>query len=127
MGIRGTPEGIITACAMHGLGGTIQGRFALQSEAERARTEADGLPLTRHLTRDDLVAGEDLFFATSGITHGDCLKGVAYTRDGAITHSLVTRSRAGTWRVVEAHHRWEKLTAISAVSYRDGRPPYALR
>ncbi len=119
MGIGGTPEGVITACAMHGLNGELQGRLAPQSEEERARVEREGLDLDRTLTHRDLVTGEDVFFAATGVTQGDFLRGVAYTRDGAITHSLVTRSRSGTWRVIESHHRWEKLVPLSAVSYRE--------
>ncbi len=118
MGIGGTPEGVITACAMHGLGGEIQGRLAPQKDGERERIEADGLDADRRLTHRELVTGEDVFFAATGITQGDFLRGVAYTKDGAITHSLVTRSRSGTWRVIQAHHRWEKLAPISAVPYR---------
>lgn len=118
MGIGGTPEGVITACAMLGLGGELQGRLAPQSEAEREAIEAAGVDLDRKLRHDDLVRGEDVFFAATGITQGDFLRGVTYTHDGAITHSLVTRSRSGTWRVIESHHRWEKLQAISGVPYR---------
>jgi fructose-1,6-bisphosphatase II len=118
MGIGGTPEGIITACAMHGLGGELQGRLAPQSDEERRRVEEAGADLRRTFTHTDLVTGEDIFFAATGITQGDFLRGVAYTQDGAITHSLVTRSRSGTWRVVESHHRWEKLEPMSAVAYR---------
>ncbi len=118
MGIGGTPEGIITACAMHGLGGEIQGRLAPQSDYERQRVLEAGFDLERKLSLNDLVCGDDHFFAATGITQGDFLKGVRYSREGATTQSLVTRSRSGTWRVVESHHRWEKLTKISAVSYR---------
>lgn len=118
LGIGGTPEGVITACAMHGLGGEVQGRLAPQSDAERARVEADGLDLDATLTHRELVTGEDVLFAATGITQGDFLSGVTYTHDGAITHSLVTRSSSGTWRVIRAHHRWEKLERIAAVPYR---------
>ena len=117
MGIGGTPEGVITACAMCGLGGEIQGCLAPQSDAERARVEAAGLAIGRKLTLTELAAGDDHFFAATGITHGDFLHGVRYTPSGAVTHSLVTRSRSGTWRTIEAHHRWDKLQAISAVEY----------
>ncbi|MCA9972919.1 MAG: fructose-bisphosphatase class II, partial [Anaerolineales bacterium] len=120
MGIGGTPEGVITACAMRGLGGEVQGRLAPQSAGERARIEAAGMDLARRLTLDDLVTGEDHFFAATGITQGNILRGVRYTRHGAVTHSLVTRSRSGTWRMVESHHRWETLMQISAVPYRPG-------
>ena len=118
MGIGGTPEGIITACAMHGLGGEIQGRLAPQSDEERKRIEAEGIDLNLKLSHRELVVGDDIFFAATGITQGDFLRGVEYTSDGAVTHSLVTRSRSGTWRVIESHHRWEKLEPISAVPYR---------
>ncbi len=117
MGIGGTPEGVITACAMHGLGGEIQGCLAPQSDDERARIEAAGISIGRKLTLTDLAAGDDHFFAATGITQGDFLRGVRYTATGAITHSLVTRSRSGTWRTIEAHHRWDKLGRISAVEY----------
>ncbi len=118
MGVGGTPEGIITACAMHGLGGEIQGRLAPQSDEERERIEAERIDLNLKLSHRELVVGDDIFFAATGITQGDFLRGVEYTSNGAVTHSLVTRSRSGTWRVIESHHRWEKLEPISAVPYR---------
>jgi fructose-1,6-bisphosphatase II len=119
LGSGGTPEGVITACAIHGLGGEIQGRLLPQSELERSRVLEAGLDLNRKLTLTDLAAGDDHFFAATGITQGDFLRGVRYTSSGAITHSLVTRSRSGTWRTIEAHHRWDKLMRISAVDYTD--------
>ena len=118
MGIGGTPEGVITACAMHGMGGQIQGCMAPQSDGERERIEAAGIAIGRKLTLSDLAAGNDHFFAATGITQGDFLRGVRYTATGAITHSLVTRSRSGTWRTIEAHHRWDKLMTYSEVAYR---------
>ena len=118
MGIGGTPEGVITACAMHGLGGEIQGCLAPQSDGERERIEAAGIAIGRKLTLSELAAGDDHFFAATGITQGDFLRGVRYTATGAITHSLVTRSRSGTWRTIEAHHRWDKLMTYSEVEYR---------
>lgn len=118
MGIGGTPEGVITACAMHGLGGEIQGCLAPQSDGERERIEAAGIAIGRKLTLSELATGDDHFFAATGITQGDFLRGVRYTATGAITHSLVTRSRSGTWRTIEAHHRWDKLMTYSQVEYR---------
>ena len=118
MGSGGTPEGVITACAMHGLGGEIQGRLAPQSDGERARVLAAGLDISRKLTHRELAAGDGHFVAATGITQGDFLRGVRYTADGAITHSLVTRSHSGTWRTVEAHHRLDKLMTFSQVEYK---------
>lgn len=115
MGIGGTPEGIITACAMHCLKGEIQGRLAPQSDEERGRVEAAGGDLDRKLSHTDLVGGDDHFFAATGITQGDFLGGVRYTPTGALTHSLVMRSRSGTFRKIEARHRWETLTRIRVV------------
>ncbi len=123
MGIGGTPEAIITACAMRGLDGEIQGRVAPQSDQERTRLEAHGIDLDRKLSHDDLVSGDDVFFAATGITQGAFLRGVEYTRVGANTHSLVTRSKSGTWRTVESHHRWETLEPLSAVPYRGSAQP----
>lgn len=118
MGIGGTPEGVVTACALRGLGGEIQGRLAPQSAEERARIEAAGIVLDKKLLMNDLVTGDDHFVAATGITQGNFLHGVRYTSNGAVTHSLVTRSRSGTWRLVESHHRWDTLMRISAVPYR---------
>jgi fructose-1,6-bisphosphatase II len=117
IGSGGTPEGVITACAMRGLGGEIQGRLAPQSDSERERVLAAGFDISRKLMLDDLAAGDEHFFAATGITQGDFLRGVRYTADGAVTHSLVTRSRSGTWRTIEAHHRWDKLRTFSKVEY----------
>jgi len=103
---------------MHGLGGEIQGRLAPQSDEERQRVEEAGFDLQRKMTHQDLVSGDDHFFSATGITQGNFLHGVRYTTTGAITHSLVTRSRSGTWRLVESHHRWAKLTRISGIAYR---------
>jgi len=108
VGIGGTPEGIITACALRGLGGTIQGRLAPQSDEERKRLELEGVDLAKKYTAEDLVTGEEVFFAATAITEGDFLKGVRYTPRGPVTQSLVTRAKSGTWRIVETHHLWEK-------------------
>lgn len=117
MGIGGTPEGVITACAMHGLGGVIQGRLAPQSERERANIIEAGLDIDRKLDLEDLVKGNDHFFAATGITQGDFLRGVHYAPRGAVTHSLVIRSQSGTRRLVESHHSWDKLQDISEIAY----------
>ena len=117
MGIGGTPEGVATACAMRGFGGEIQARLAPQSDAERKRVMKAGLDLDGKFSTEKMVGGNDHYFAATGITEGDFLRGVRYTRDGAVTTSVVTRSRSGTWRMVESHHRWEKLRQVSDLPY----------
>ncbi len=112
-GIGGTPEGVISAAALKCMGGAIQGRLWPRNEAERnAATEA-GYDLTRVLTTDDLVAGDNCFFSATGITAGDLVKGVHYTSGTAYTQSLVMRSRSGTVRMIDAHHALDKLESFS--------------
>ena len=118
MGVGGTPEGVISAAALKALGGAIQGRLYPRDQAEREQLIADGFDIERVLTTDDLVAGDDVFFAATGITDGSLLRGVRYRAEGATTHSMVIRSRSGTVRYVEAHHRFEKLERFSPIEYR---------
>ncbi|HSJ51875.1 MAG TPA: class II fructose-bisphosphatase [Actinomycetota bacterium] len=118
LGIGGTPEGVIAAAALKCLGGSIQGRLFARNDDERQQLLDDGFDLERVLSTDDLVSGGDVFFAATGITDGSLLKGVRYDEDGAITYSLVMRSRSGTVRYVEAEHRFEKLEQFAGVSYR---------
>ena len=108
-GIGGTPEGVIAAAALKSMGGAQIGRLWPRDDAERAAAVAAGYDLDRVLTTDDLVAGDNCFFAATGITDGDLLKGVHYNRHGATTQSLVMRSRSGTVRFVDAQHRHEKI------------------
>ncbi|MHB1139914.1 MAG: class II fructose-bisphosphatase [Microthrixaceae bacterium] len=108
-GIGGTPEGGIAAAALKSMGGAQIGRLWPRDEDERAAAVAAGYDLDRVLTTDDLVAGDNCFFAATGITDGDLLKGVHYTRGGATTQSLVMRSRSGTVRFVDAQHRHDKI------------------
>lgn len=108
-GIGGTPEGVIAAAALKCLGGAIVGRLYPRNDEERDAAVAAGYDLDRALSTDDLVAGDNCFFAATGITDGSILKGVHYNRLGATTHSLVMRSRSGTVRFVEAQHRSEKI------------------
>jgi fructose-1,6-bisphosphatase II len=117
-GIGGTPEGVIAAAALKCLGGAIQGRLHPRDDAERATLEAEGLDVDAVLTTEDLVRGDDVFFAASGITDGALLRGVQYWPDGATTYSMVMRSRSGTMRYVEAHHQFEKLERFSPIAYR---------
>ena len=116
-GIGGTPEGVIAAAALKCMGGEIQGRLWPRNDDERAAAVAAGYDLEKVLFTDDLVQGDDAFFAVTGITDGEVLKGVHYDRHGATTESLVMRSRSGTVRRVEARHRLDKLAEYSAVSF----------
>lgn len=118
IGIGGTPEGVVAAAALKCLGGAIQGRLAPRDEAERAALLAEGFDLDKILGTDDLVAGDDVFFAATGITDGSLLKGVHYGADRATTSSIVMRSRSGTVRSVEAEHRFAKLATYSNIAYR---------
>jgi fructose-1,6-bisphosphatase II len=116
-GIGGTPEGVIAACALKCLGGAIQGRLWPRNDDERRSALDAGYDLDQVLTLDDLVSGDDVFFAATGISDGELLKGVRYWGDGAGTQSLVMRSKSGTIRIVDATHRWTKLMSYSAISY----------
>ena len=118
MGIGGTPEGVIAAAAVKCLGGAVQGKLWPRTEEERRALLDDGYDLDRVLTTDDLVGGDNVFVAATGVTDGALLRGVRYTRDGAITDSIVMRSRSGTVRRVEAQHAFEKLEKLSGREYR---------
>jgi fructose-1,6-bisphosphatase II len=109
LGIGGTPEGVITAAALKCMGGSMQGRLWARNEAERAAAIAQGYDLDAVLTTDDLVAGDNCFFAATGVTDGELLRGVHYERHGATTQSLVMRSKSGTVRRIDARHRLDKL------------------
>ena len=115
-GIGGTPEGIITACAIKALGGVIQGRLWPQSEAEREAAVAQGHDLDAVLTTDDLVRGDNTYFVATGISSGDLLDGVRYEGDRVHTHSLVMRSTSGTVRNVYAEHRLDKTHSYEAAA-----------
>jgi fructose-1,6-bisphosphatase II len=108
MGIGGTPEGIIAACAMKCLGGVIQGRLKPRSEEERERAQAANLDLNQVLTTNDLVSGNDVFFAATGITDGELLKGVRFAPKGITSNSIVMRSRSQTIRLIESEHPVER-------------------
>jgi fructose-1,6-bisphosphatase II len=117
-GIGGTPEGVISAAALKCVGGGIQGRLWPRNEEERAQLEDAGLPPDRVLTTDDLVAGDDVFVAATGVTAGSLLRGVRYLPNGAVTDSIVMRSRSGTSRRIEASHLLDKLEALTGREYR---------
>ena len=117
MGIGGTPEGVITACALKCLGGEIQGMLAPQSDEERERVLTAGHDLDRVLGINDLVTSDNCYFAATGVTNGDMLRGVSYRKNGATTRSLVMRSKSGTVRYVESLHQLAKLQEYSVVDY----------
>jgi fructose-1,6-bisphosphatase II len=117
LGVGGTPEGIIAACAVKCLGGVIQGKLAPRNDAERDRAVAAGHDLGMVLTTDDLVTSEDAFFAATGITDGELLAGVRYRAGGATTHSLVMRARSGTIRTITSEHQLWKLRAYSSINF----------
>lgn len=104
MGIGGTPEGIIAACAMKCLGGSIQGILHPRDEKERESALAHGMDLEKVLTTNDLVSGEDVFFAATGITDGELLRGIRFGERYISSNSLVMRSRSKTIRVIESEH-----------------------
>ncbi|MDA8063069.1 MAG: fructose-bisphosphatase class II, partial [Actinomycetota bacterium] len=113
LGIGGTPEGVIAAAALQCMGGEIQGRLWPRDEAERRAAVERGYDLDRILATADLVRGDNCFFAATGVTDGELLRGVRFDRQGAATESLVMRSRSGTVRRIEARHRLEKLAAYA--------------
>jgi fructose-1,6-bisphosphatase II len=117
-GIGGTPEGVISAAALKCVGGSIQGRLWPRSDEERKQLVDAGLDPTRVLEANDLVAGEDVFVAATGVTNGPLLAGVQYTPGGAVTDSIVMRSRSGTVRRVSAQQSLEKLSALTGFEYR---------
>ncbi len=119
LGIGGTPEGIIAACAMKALGGVIQGRLWPQGDDERQKAIDAGhdLDADHVLSTDDLVTGDDTFFVATGITDGELLRGVRYRADHVTTHSLVMRSRSGTIRSITSEHQLQKLRAFAAIDF----------
>jgi fructose-1,6-bisphosphatase II len=117
MGIGGAPEAVITACAMKCLGGEIQCKVWPRNDEERLIAERNQIDLNRVLHIDDLVRGENVFFAATGITDGEFLRGVRYFGGGARTHSVQMRAASGTIRYIDATHRWDKLMRISEVPY----------
>lgn len=117
LGVGGTPEGIISACAVKCLGGTIQGKLWPKDDDERQRAVDAGHDLDRVLLTDDLVSGENVFFVATGITDGELLRGVRYRAETATTESIVMRSKSGTVRQIRSEHRLSKLRAYSAIDF----------
>jgi fructose-1,6-bisphosphatase II len=114
-GIGGTPEGVIAAAALKGMGGEVQGKLYPRDETERQAAIDLGYDLDRVLGTEDLVAGDEAFFAATGITDGELLRGVRFKSSGVTTESLLVRAKTGTVRVVLAHHRVEKLRQFNLI------------
>jgi fructose-1,6-bisphosphatase II len=117
LGIGGTPEGVLAACAMRAMGGEIQGKLYARNDDDLARGKEMGYDFDSVLTMDDLVASDDVFFAATGITDGELLRGVKYFGGGAETDSLVIRGKTGTVRRVQATHSLTKIREISGIQY----------
>jgi len=118
MGVGGTPEGVISAAALKCLGGGMQGKLWPRNDEERKKLLEAGYDIDEVLTTDRLVAGQDVFVAATGVTNGALLRGVRTTEAGAVTESIVMRSRSGTIRRIEARHAFEKLMKFSRIEYR---------
>lgn len=117
LGIGGTPEGVIAACALRAMEGEIQGKLYARDESERAKGNEMGFDFEKVITMDDLVSSNDVFFAATGITDGELLDGVRYYSTWATTESLLVRGQTGTVRKISATHRFEKLESISGLKY----------
>jgi fructose-1,6-bisphosphatase II len=117
MGIGGSPEAVIGACALKCIGGDMQCKPWPRSDDERTRAVECGLDPERVVTIEDLVIGDNVFFSATGVTDGELLQGVRYFGGGARTHTLVMRSKSGTVRWVEATHRWDKLMRFSQIPF----------
>jgi fructose-1,6-bisphosphatase II len=117
LGIGGTPEGIIAACAVKCLGGVIQGKLWPRDEVERTKALDAGHDLDAVLTTENLVRSDNVFFVATGITDGELVRGVRYRGGGAVTSSLVMRSKSGTIRTIESEHQLSKLRGYAIVDY----------
>lgn len=117
LGIGGSPEGVLSACALTCMNGEIQAKLHPRNEEEEKQARKLGLPLDKILMMDDLVRSDDIFFSVTGITDGELVDGIKYYGTGCRTHSLVMRSRTGTVREIIARHSWDKLMAMSNIQY----------
>lgn len=117
LGIGGAPEAVVAACGMRCLGGAIQCRLWPRNDEEREKSLAAGIDVSAVLTEKDLARGDDHFFAATGITDGEMLRGVHYFGDGATTDSVVMRSRTGTVRRIGATHRLSKIAQLSGLPF----------
>jgi fructose-1,6-bisphosphatase II len=117
MGVGGSPEAVTTACALKCLGGDLQCKLWPRNDGEREQAEKLGLALDTVLSIDDLVKDDDVFFALTGVTHGELVRGVRYIAHGARTETLAMRSKSGTIRRIQSEHHFEKLMRYSALAY----------
>jgi fructose-1,6-bisphosphatase II len=117
LGVGGTPEGVLAACALRGMGGEIQGKLYARNEDELRRGIDMGYDFEKVITMDDLVSSDDVFFAATGITDGALLDGIKYFSHGARTDSIVIRGTTGTVREIIARHNFNKLNPISQIEY----------
>jgi len=117
VGIGGTPEGVIAACALKCLDGVMFGRLYPRDDDERRAAIEQGYDLDKVLTTDDLVKGDNVFFAATGVTDGELVRGVRFDRRGALTQSLSMRSKSGTTRVIDARHQLSKLSRYSSIDF----------
>jgi fructose-1,6-bisphosphatase II len=116
LGVGGTPEGVLTACALRALGGAIQAKLWFADDVQRQRALDAGHDLDRILSTNDLVRSDNAFFVCTGITDGELLQGVRYTPNGATTESLVMRAKSGTIRSVHSRHALAKLRQRSSMA-----------
>ena len=117
LGVGGTPEGVLAACALRAMGGELQGKLYARTPEELQMGLEMGYDFEGVITMDDLVSSDDVFFAATGITDGELLEGVRYTRHGAQTYSLVIRGLTGSVRWISAEHNFDKLNPISEIEY----------
>jgi len=117
VGIGGTPEGVIAACALKCLDGAMFGRLYPRDDDERRAALEQGYDLDQVLAADDLVRGDNVFFAATGVTDGELLRGIRFDRRGALTQSLSMRSKSGTTRVIDARHQLSKLSRYSSIDF----------
>jgi fructose-1,6-bisphosphatase II len=117
LGVGGTPEGVLAACALRAMGGEIQGKLYARTDEEKQKGIEQGYDFDKVITMDDLVSSDDVFFAATGITDGALLDGVRYHSNGATTASIVVRGETGTVRFIESRHSFEKLETISDLPY----------
>src|SRR6476661_3337365 len=114
MGVGGTPEGVVTACAMRAMGGAIQTKLWFKDDEQKQRAIDAGHDLDRVLNTEDLVRTENVFMVATGITEGELLNGVRYTAGGALTESIVMRGKSGTFRSITGEHSLKKLAKVTA-------------